>query len=123
MNKFHVVFNGKVMTAINPVLVERQGINDKGLEVIKSLHRDRFAIEEEMELCGKDDVQHLKSLFSKWTEIQFSLQEAWGFEKDENMHQFWTVPHCSCPKLNNQDDYMVKGIFHVDQKCPVHGSS
>lgn len=119
--KYQVVFNGKVMTYINPNLVKKQGITDTVLKKIKKLHRDRIAIEEEMELCDSSDVINLKSLFDKWTDVQFSLQEAWGFKKDKSFHKFWTVPHCSCSYDDNEDDYMVSGIFHTDNKCPVHG--
>lgn len=116
-----IKFNGKVVTSLNPLLVERQGISVKGVELLKSLHRDRLAIEEEMELTGSNDIIALRSLFDKWTKVQFALQKAWGFEQDKSKHPFWTVPCCVCPKIDNEENYLVPDIRDIDNGCPVHG--
>lgn len=55
-------------------------------------------------------------------ELEFDMQEAWGFDKDSKMHTWWLKPKsCTCPKLDNADPvYYGKGKI-INSSCPLHG--
>jgi hypothetical protein len=56
----------------------------------------------------------------KATDLEFKIQEAWGFTKDSKFHRFWEMPHCSCPKLDNADSWPT-GIYTYNLDCKIHG--
>ena len=105
-------------TYINPTLLDLQDCWDR-LELIRSLHKTRFYLEDLLENCEASDIE---SLLKKWEEIQFKLQKAWGFEKNAKFHKFWEIPGCSCPKLDSEDSY-PSGYYYVSQECKYHGGS
>jgi len=114
---YTVYFNGEPITRLNDALVQ-QGITDEGLEELKRLHQDRLLTEQFME--GTDDPKKLKALFEVWTNIQYSLQMAWGFPEDANYHRFWEVPKCACPPIDNSERLGTPYKI-VDSACPIHG--
>lgn len=40
-----------------------------------------------------------------WAENQYALQRAWGFPEDPNYHRAWWIKGCTCPKMDNDDNY------------------
>jgi hypothetical protein len=103
---------------LNPSLVKRQGLTNRETTTIQRLHETRLDIEEAMSKTKNERA--LKILMNEWTMCQFELQKAWKFPEDINFHQFWTVPHCECPQLDNQDRY-PQGPYVYNLSCPVHG--
>ena len=65
------------------------------------------------------DIYTLVEASRIWTDIQYKLQDAWGFERDSNYHRFWDLPHCTCPVMDNNDAYPTKytmvhsGCYHA----------
>jgi hypothetical protein len=70
-----------------------------------------------------DDKSELKELAYTIENIEFMMQEAWGFPKDSNYHTHWfELPKCICPKMDNKDSYGTPyRVIRVD--CPVHGKN
>lgn len=116
MSPLIVTFENKSIL-INQGLLTRQECWSN-LELIKRLHYQRLELEEMMR--NTDVVEELKSLDDFWTENQFELQEAWGFDRNAKYHKFWTVPKCECPYMDNEDMYAFQQIINLN--CPVHGA-
>ena len=70
---------------------------------------------------AKDKIT-LRLLNESITELDFKLQELWGFPLDPNYHRWWEVPQCACPHFDNVDRYGTKYRVTVD-KCPIHGKN
>ncbi len=115
--------DGNVICYLNARLLDQQGIHkDKAgkvkFERLKELHRSRHYVELTMKNTTAPGI--LKHLGYVWTMIQYALQQEWGFREDPKFHEFWNLPKCTCPKLDNEDRHPAgKPIFNID--CPIHG--
>lgn len=112
-----VEYQGEPKLTLNRRLLDSQDCWDN-LETIKSLHRDRFRIEESLGVVN--DIDQLNILTNKWTEVQYNLQTAWGFEMNSNFHRFWEIPACTCPSMDNMDRYPTKDYL-ISDNCKLHG--
>ena len=120
-SKYDVVFNGKFATLLNAHLLVSQKA-EENLELIKSLHVERLTIQAIMEKTNPvKDKARLKALNAEFMDNQRALQKAWNFPQNDNFIRFWEVPHCKCPRMDNEENY-PHGYYSVDMGCPVHGS-
>jgi hypothetical protein len=103
--------------AANPELVEKQGLTPKDVEEIEQLHSKRKEIESKM--SKSKDVSTLRKLFEEWTDNEFELQRTWKFKEDERYHRSWYLPHCICPKMDN-NERIGHGMI-INKNCPIHG--
>jgi len=118
--KLVVWHKGKEKSLIDKALLDKQNCW-QNLELIKELCSNRLHIEDQMAEIDSflDLPDAIKNLNDQWTEIQFKLQEAWGFERNSKMHRFWDIPACECPKLDNDDAY-PSGYYVIDENCKLH---
>lgn len=106
---------------LNWELAQRQGCSDDELEAIVNSHIRRAVIFEEMAAYKNTAIDELQRCASELEELEFELQAYWHFEPDRNHHTWWLfVPHCRCPKMDNQDP-MYFGRRIILSGCPVHG--
>jgi len=110
--------NGEVFTYLNYFLLNKQGIDAGKLAQLKQLHRAKRIIMLAME--STEDPEHLRDLADSITDVEFELQETWGFPQDIRFHMFWQLPKCTCPKMDNFDRY-PSGQYVVNKTCPIHG--
>jgi len=89
-----------------------------GIEKLKEIHIERMKLEEQME--NTNDPILLHKFAQKREQIEYRLQKVWGFPEDSNYHRWWEVPKCTCPRLDNLDNYPTK-YRNIDLQCPVHG--
>lgn len=97
---------------LNKRLLEQQGIDKWGEERIIELHRQLDDVLEHPELYNNPVY--------KIEQLEFWLQEAWGFEEDRNMHSYWhRIKGCTCPNLDNLDR---RGTTYrvISGSCPWH---
>lgn len=113
-----VYFEGEPKLRLNAKLLEKQGIDAEGLEVIKNLHVEKLAT---LNLMTLSQGSNLKSLAGRLTELEFLLQDAWGFERNINYHRFWLTPQCSCARMDNEMAYPT-GCYSRNLSCKVHGN-
>lgn len=108
--------NGKTIS-LNRALVEKMGLDQNQVNKILVLHQEKHDVFDAMK--ETDDKKTLRNLAKLVTQIEFDLQEAWGFQKDSSFHEWYMVPKCTCPKLDNQDR---KGTpYNVySSTCPIH---
>lgn len=111
------LLTGQSYGYLNKRLVEQQGVSDEELENLKDLHVRLGRVYAQMR--ETDDIQLLRELASECEAIEFEQQKNWHFEQDPNFHNWYNVPKCLCPKIDNHD---MKGtkyrIFASD--CPIH---
>lgn len=123
--KYIVIYKKKPILQLNRKLAEIQGISDDALDKIKELHRKKAAVYEEIEdiLQENGKVEKLDgTMYNLYlTQIEYELQDNWGFPRNTDFHKFWNVPGCQCPRLDNQDRYPL-GNYYRSHGCPFHGS-
>ena len=115
MTQYPVVFNGVTHTYINPYLVKKQNLSKNQVDKIIQLHIQRIALEEGFNVSHYDGQKY----FDAWTQNQNELQEAWGFDVNQNYHRFWSMKGCSCPRIDNEDAYPT-GYYVFSGGCDVH---
>ena len=100
----------------NPELVKRMKVPLKNVMTIDRLH---MIVDELISDMKKTDPKsaEFKELLQKWRQVQFELQQLWSFKVDQGKWCEYRLPHCSCPKLDN-DDMGYHMYFSGD--CPVH---
>jgi hypothetical protein len=70
---------------------------------------------------NEKDLDVLKSHANHLTQLEFKLQELWGFSQDAKFHRFWDTPKCKCAKIDNEDAYPT-GYYSISGNCPLHGA-
>ncbi len=125
--------SGQYLCSLNRFLVRSQGVDDAGVEALKTSHQLRWIIlEGAREICriGPDKPLipetekklKLKLLASMLTALEFEQQRLWKFTLDANYHRFFDLPGCTCPKLDNAERVgSPHKIHNVD--CPIHGAA
>jgi hypothetical protein len=107
---------------LNPVLLARQNRSEKDIKKIIELHEELHKVFDEMEAESVENEERLGNLALVVQQLEFDLQEAWGFPKNANYHSWWfQVPHCICPVLDNWD-FVGTEYKHYTVGCPVHKS-
>lgn len=109
---------GRETTVLNWRLVERMGVSDEVLELIKDTHRIRMCIFKNAR--NTDCVETLRTLAQEFDELEFVQQELWGFGRDSTYHNWFEFPKCTCPKMDNAD---MRGTTYriITADCPIHG--
>jgi len=104
--------------ALNPHLIKQQNRTEVEVLKIVELHARLHRAFDEME--AETETERLQKLAALVKELEFHLQEAWGFERNADWHSWWfQVPHCTCPILDNWD--RVGTEFAVlTTGCPIH---
>lgn len=122
MSKYEVKdIDGKVKWKIDKELAMQQKLSDDDLEVIGDLYRESNKVEQLMKrLNPNDHVDILQKLFTRWKQIEFTLQDTWKFERNEMYHKDYLLPHCSCPKIDNEDSYPYQRW--ISSSCIYHGA-
>lgn len=102
---------------LNRYLVHRQNVSDEELAKLIELHVQLQRTYQQMEQT--DDVHLLRELAAECTEIEFQQQKNWHFTLDANFHNWYKVPKCDCPKMDNDDRKGTK--YHVyNVNCIIH---
>jgi len=112
---------GSPQYRLNERLATAQGVTDEQLTKLRDLHQQKLMLFEQMELLDPTtEPGRLKSLAFAVEQIEFDLQANWNFPQDPNFHEWYLVPHCKCPTLDNRDrkgtQFKVISTF-----CPIHG--
>lgn len=119
--KYIVYVDGEPVSGVNPNLVDSLKISDEPLEEIKLLHMMRHKNVSLMRLLDPvAENDQLKWCSRLWHEMESDLQRLWGFPIDSSFHRnWWALPHCTCPKMDNADDFPYQRYYNGD--CPIHG--
>jgi hypothetical protein len=120
--KYVARYNNKVVSIVSPKMVAKKEVTDDNLALIVAGHAKRYKIcldASKLDATNQADAMQLLTLYKAFTENEFALQAAWGFDRDANFHPSWEFPHCSCPTMDNRErsgtPYKV-----VTRGCKVH---
>lgn len=106
---------------LNERLILQQKLSEGEVEHILRLHEHKLKLCAKMEALPPDNPK-VKAYAKELEQLEFLLQEAWKFPRDANYHRFWEMPHCTCPKMANDDAY-PSGYYVRTRDCPAHGES
>ena len=98
--------------------VIRQNLDVSELRALKSLHAEKLKYFKLME--ETDDQAKLREYAGEVKFIEFEMQKNWHFPQDETFHEWYRVPKCTCPKMDNADRRGTKYMV-INQQCPIHG--
>lgn len=114
---YQVTYKGQKMYKLNERLSRMQGLSVEDIETLKDLHVIKLEIFEKMEKSS--DKKELQELALEVENIEFQLQKTWKFKQDRNYHDWYLVPKCSCPKMDNVD---MKGTIYrtINHNCIIH---
>lgn len=105
--------------SVNKSMAYAKGLSKETIDAIEDLHERRMELYGVMDHCLIND--DLPKYDDECTQIEFELQELWGFEKNANFHIFWDRPRCICPTMDNHDRYPY-GNYVINSICPLHGA-
>jgi len=89
--------------------------SEKNLEKLKNCLKEKLKI---YDIIEKSD-DNLQQYYKKLTDIEFDMQLLYEEEEDVSFHRFWETPKCTCPKIDNTENFpSEEPIF--DKKCPIH---
>ena len=103
----------------NPRLAEKLGTPEENLPKIDEVHKVIGAIFDR--IGGFNIVYGEKGVAKMVTNLDFRLQELWGFKPDQKFHTYWyKIPGCKCPKMDNAER-VGTGFNLINKTCPYHG--
>jgi len=105
---------------VNVELAKERGLSEQTIAEIRGRHIERDQIEQEMASRQPDDVIGLRRLFKRWRANEYALQVLWGFRKNKHLHRDFNLPHCTCPKMDNEDALGTPYRW-VTERCVYHG--
>lgn len=117
LEKYKVQYKNKIRL-IKPFLVKERNIDDETLEKIKKEKIKEYKIINDMEHTSGDEYGKLYEYLKEYRKINYKLQQLWGFKKDYLTHRDFLLPHCECPKDDNQFEFGYNRYVCGD--CPVH---
>lgn len=104
---------------LSKIMIDQQEVSKVDIEHIKNLHIEKLKVFEQMDALSSDNTDQLIDLAKEVEKIEFALQRVWGFPEDIKFHEWYTVPHCTCPSMDNEDR---KGTPYciINENCPIH---
>jgi len=101
------------------VNILKQNATEENIEKLKEVYINMFKVFEKMESTDNSFILH--DCILKIEELEFEMQELWGFKKDRNMHRYWFDNDiCTCPRMDNFDNLGTPYRIY-DSMCPLHG--
>ena len=91
--------------------------NNKNLDKLKNCLIEKLKIYDAIEKSESDD--NLQQYYKKLTDIEFNMQLLYGEDEDVTFHRFWETPKCTCPKIDNLENFPSE-IPIFDSNCPIH---
>lgn len=107
---------------LNKDLIKERNIKPKTVAAIKEIHKFADDVVKQMAKLDPHDpkgVRELRRLVKTWHRYQYQLQELWGFPKNRYYHKDYELPHCTCPKIDNEDFFGTR-LRWVTEDCPLH---
>jgi hypothetical protein len=101
---------------INEKCSKFKDLNNEQVYAINLLHDAR----EIMFTAAETTIDNAKAIYPAWLALEAALQRLWGFDEDATYIKIWNYPHCSCPKIDNDDTYPF-GYYTFNNDCPIHG--
>lgn len=97
---------------LNKHLLKKQNIDKETEEELLATHEALYEI--------KQNPENYDNVFELVQDLEYRLQELWGFPKDSkyHIHQF-EIKTCACPWIDNLER-AGSGMFIYNAECPIH---
>jgi hypothetical protein len=96
--------------------VEKKRVTNKlNLPKLKNCLLEKLKIYDIIKNSELIDNKYFKQL----TDIEYNMQLLYGENENILYHRFWETPKCTCPKIDNLENYPSKNPI-VDENCPIH---
>ena len=106
---------------INLELAAKQQLSEDEVFKIEQLHYSRKLLHDAItNALSAGNKPVARAIAKALPEIELELQKLWKFEQNIDYYKFWTVPHCECSRLDNEDAF-PSGYYVRNLSCPVHG--
>lgn len=120
MNRdYAVVYDGQVPYRLNNHLAVAQGVSCEQLEALKRLHQKKLSLFALARLT--DDKATLRRIAQDFEATEYEMQQNWNFPIDSKYHEWYTIPKCTCPKMDNMERRGITEDRIISELCPVHG--
>jgi hypothetical protein len=117
---------------LNSYLIQSKDLDRTDVGIIFGLHGQKLFLFNEaknfLQKLGykgeikKDDIKNIKRINDILEDLEFAAQEAWGFDRDSDFHNWWMdLPGCRCPVMDNHERSGIPGYIYVED-CPWHGA-
>ena len=113
-----VIYEGRVISYLNPALIKKNGLTEAEVENLKLLHCKLYTVHLSIE--ATDDPIQLKHYANLIEHYEYELQKCWHFHRTYTMHRWFDVPKCKCPKMDNEENMGTKYRI-INAECPLHG--
>lgn len=120
-------YYGDKETQINPWMITMKNLDTETVKMILESHAELLETEYLMKKTNVDNFALLKEYAKNVSIIKSRQQELWGFKLNEHFNEFWRLPHCTCDKKHNENqyvfllnnnDYIPK--YKKSMSCPIH---
>lgn len=106
---------------ISTKLAEQRNISKEDILKLERLHVVRDSLHYAVEQAyGADNRKIVKAIADVLPAIEEELQKLWKFPVNNSYYKFWSAPMCSCPVMDNEDNY-PHGPYVVNNGCWLHG--
>jgi hypothetical protein len=99
------------------MLIARQSLDDERIAAPQATHVERSRIF--CAMAATDVPAELLVLARAFDILEFTQQRLWRFAELAEMHRWFDVPKCACPKHVNRN-LMGGPLRAVSLECPVH---
>jgi hypothetical protein len=106
---------------LNQKWIKDKVIDSDGIAKLQEIHAKRIDLFNRIE--KETDIVKLHEMAQEIDEIDFELQDGWGFGRDKRYHTWWyRLPKCTCPKMDNKDR-IGTDLRIISLDCPLHGET
>ncbi len=109
--------------ALNAHLAKGQKCTDEQMKILIGLHNAKLDLFDDIEYVLTDEHIPSAEVAKEWVdalaEIETEMQRNWNFPLDPNFHEWYLIPGCTCPTLDNMENRGTEyRVTHMD--CIIH---
>jgi hypothetical protein len=119
-----IVYKGHILN-VNERLLEKNNVWESLPKIIEIRIEIRILLDMDKTLAEAKLLTSFKAkvILERLTDLEFTLQDAWGFDRDKNYHTYWLkLSGCTCPKMDNRELIGIDWKW-VSEDCLYHGEN
>lgn len=103
-NPKHAILSDSSIHILDEDLIESQKVTEDQFQQMIPIYQEIDNILLEMgNLSVRFSSDRLNELYQDWLSLQFKLQKLWNFPENANYFRDYDLPHCTCPKFDNDE--------------------
>ncbi|MHA1348050.1 MAG: hypothetical protein ACTSO3_16735 [Candidatus Heimdallarchaeaceae archaeon] len=116
-----IKYNGREVS-INEHLLDKQDVWKNLKDILDIRIGIASLLDYEEILCEDKELnkENAKQILEELTEMEYKLQDFWGFDRDKNFHTYvLQLAGCLCPSLDNRELLGLERRW-ISEDCPYH---